>query len=82
MELKPNRNYLVDIGSAKSKSLQIFWSGCQNRIERLFSGDIRLSEVLINPGINAWSSYLVWVRAEDSAELLSSPKIGKSWFPY
>lgn len=66
---------LVDMDLRNPSISNYFGLNAQVGLKDYLSGDLKLSEVLINPGIKRLVILPGVGRAEDSAELLSSPKM-------
>jgi capsular exopolysaccharide synthesis family protein len=66
---------LVDMDLRNPSISNYFGLNAQLGLKDYLSGDLKLSEVLINPGIKRLVILPGVGRAEDSAELLSSPKM-------
>lgn len=66
---------LVDMDLRNPSLSNYFGLNAQVGLKDYLSGDLKLSEVLINPGIKRLVILPGVGRAEDSAELLSSPKM-------
>jgi len=66
---------LVDMDLRNPSISNYFGLNAQIGLKDYLSGDLKLSEVLINPGIKRLVILPGVGRAEDSAELLSSPKM-------
>jgi len=66
---------LVDMDLRNPSISNYFGLNAQVGLKHYLSGDLKLSEVLINPGIKRLVILPGVGRAEDSAELLSSPKM-------
>jgi protein-tyrosine kinase len=66
---------LVDMDLRNPSISNYFGLNAQMGLKDYLSGDLKLSEVLINPGIKRLVILPGVGRAEDSAELLSSPKM-------